>query len=188
MFKVNSLGVELIVIVADVSVTVPNVIVCVVVPSRVKVFDDYRIEIFINENPQPYQISSRYNPKDLEDIEVYAGLKDDIIKEELYVTLEPTLTGNAVIAFSEINKYLENPFLFNMPTFPGFIRAVEGNDIKVITCDDATDTIGVVLFNITEENKIYSRDGCVIMEAASERDLIRVADRLTLTILGVMKP
>ena len=148
--------------------------------------DEYQVEIYLNNNPQPFIVSSRYNPRDLEDIAVYDGLKDDIIKDELYISMEPTLSGRATVAFSEINKYTENPFLFNLPTFPGLIRDVENNDLPTITCNDVSKTRGVILFDLGDENKIYSDNGCVIIEAITEDDLMRGADRLSLTLLGIM--
>ena len=78
--------------------------------------------------------------------------------------------------------------MFNLPTFPGLIRPVEGNDLPVITCEDVSDSRSVILFDIGDENRIYSQEGCVIMEAVNEDELIRVADRLTLTTLGIMEP
>lgn len=147
----------------------------------------YQIQFFLEDSPQPFVINSRHHPEDLEDIPVYSGLRNDLLKEKLYVTMEPTLSGKATIAFAEINKYIENPFLFNVPTFPALLTKVEDNDLPKITCGNVSRSIGVIMFKISEKNQIYGEDGCVILEAVNEEELIRGADRLSLTVLGVME-
>lgn len=146
----------------------------------------YQIQFFLEGSEQPFVINSRYSPERLEDIDVYGGLRGDIIKKELYVTMEPTLTGKATIAFAEINKYIENPFLFNLPTFPGLLKEVEDNDLPKVSCEDVSESKAVIMFKIGEKNEVYNENGCVILEATNEDELIRVASRLTLTILGIM--
>ena len=153
-----------------------------------KGLSEFQIQIFINENRQPFSVSSRYSPRELEDIPTYEELRNDLVKEKLYITMEPTLSSKATIAFSEIDKYTENPLLFNLPTFPALIRKVEENDLPVILCDQATETVGVLMFRIGSTNAIYPEGQCVIAEAVSEDDLIRVADRVSLTLLNIMKP
>ena len=59
------------------------------------------------------------------------------------------------------------------------------DDLPIITCNDVRDHQGVILLKIGENNRIYSDNGCIILEAKSNKDLIRVSDRLILDILGV---
>ena len=44
----------------------------------------YDIQFFKAENNQPFIISSRFNPEELESIPAYEGLRDDLIKEALF--------------------------------------------------------------------------------------------------------
>ncbi len=147
----------------------------------------YQIKFFINENAQPFVINSRYHPRDLENINVYSGLKEDLIKKEIYITMDPGLSSKATIAFAEIDKYLENPFLFNLPTYPALLNKLDGNDLPTVTCNNVTESKSVIMFKIGEKNDIYNDNGCVILEAINEDELIKVADRLSLTALGVMR-
>jgi len=148
--------------------------------------EEYEITLYIGENKQPYVINSRYNPKDLEGIKIYDNIRKDLVKEKLYITMEPNLSSKAVIAFAEIDKYFENPYIFNLPTFPALIREIANNTLPVITCNDVTSTTSVIFFKIGEKNEIYNQQGCVVLEAITEEDLIKLADRLSLTALGVM--
>ena len=147
----------------------------------------FQIQFFKEGEEKPFVINTRYNPNDLEGIPVYVELRENIIKERLFITMEPTLTGKSTIAFAEIDKYTENPFLFNLPTSPALIRKVEGNELPVITCKDASASQGVIMFKIGDKNQIYGEQGCVIIEAKTENDLMMGADRLSLTLLGVME-
>ena len=100
--------------------------------------------------------------------------------------MDPSLSSLATIAFAEIDKFTENPFLFNLPTFPGLTSNVNDSNLPVINCNNVSESVGVIKFIVGDENKIYGEGGCVILESASEKELIKVADRLSLTLLGVM--
>jgi len=150
--------------------------------------EQYEISFYKENSPQPYIINSRYHPKDLEEIEIYDNIRKDLIKERLYVTMDPYLPSSAIIAFAEINKYMENPFLFNLPTYPGIIQQAKNSTLPVITCNNVSSSISIILFEIGEKNGIHNRNGCIILEATTADNLIRLADRLSLTALGIMKP
>ena len=146
----------------------------------------YQVQLFINEGQQPYLIDSRYDPKELENIGIYTNVKEDIIKEKLFVTMDPNLSSKATIAFSEIDAIMQNPFLFRLPTFPALLEKVEGNDLPIISCNDVNETTSVIKFRTNGDNTIFSEDGCVVLNAIDEDGLIRLADRLVLTVLGVI--
>ncbi|MDP3917915.1 MAG: hypothetical protein Q8Q30_01940 [Candidatus Woesebacteria bacterium] len=148
----------------------------------------YRTEIFINENQEPNYITLRHNPRNLENISVeISDLKSKLLKDELFISMEPNATGKSVIAGTEISKIIGNPFLFNIPSHGALLRDI-GNNAPVMTCSDANSnkSVAVIEFRAGEENKIYSDGECVIAEAITEDDLIRVADRISYTALGIM--
>ena len=47
------------------------------------------------------------------------------------------------------------------------------------TCDDVTDSVRVVDIRRGNETRIYSENGCIIIEGLEDNDMIRAADRLT---------
>ncbi len=146
----------------------------------------YKIKIFINNGQDHYYITMRHDPRTLEDIELESNLKEKILKKELFITMEPNATGLSVIAGTELSKILGSPFLFNIPTHGALLRDA-GNNAPVKTCRDVNETTAIIKFQIGEENRVYSEGDCVIVEAGDELNLTRVADRLSLTVLGVMK-
>ncbi|MEK6826209.1 MAG: hypothetical protein AABX90_01110 [Nanoarchaeota archaeon] len=150
--------------------------------------NEFRITFFREDDSQPFTINSRYDPRTLEEIKIQNNIREDIVKENLFITMDPNLSSKAVIAFAEINKYTENPFLFNLPTYPALTTKVENNDLPVISCLEVNQTTAVILFKKGNKNEIYTENGCIILEYIIEEDLIKLADRLTLTALGIMKP
>lgn len=146
----------------------------------------YRIQIFINQGQEAFFITMRHDPRTIEDITIERNLKDKILKKELFVTMEPNATGLSVIAGTEISKIIGSPFLFNVPTHGALLRDA-GNNAPVRTCADVNETTSIIKLQIGNDNRIFSEGDCVVVEANSEANLTRAADRLALTVLGVMK-
>ncbi len=147
----------------------------------------YQTEIFLGDNPQPYLITTRYSPKDIEDIDVYNNLKEDLIKKEIYITMDSNSSAVSVLAATEISKITGNMLLYNIPTHGALISPVEGKNNTIKTCEDVTQDQAIILLKQTDQSKIYSQDGCIIIEGKDEFDLIKVANRLILTLLGIME-
>ncbi len=146
----------------------------------------YKIKIFINEGRDPYYITMRHDPRTLEDIKLEGNLKEKILKKELFITMEPNATGLSVIAGTELSKIIGSPYLFNIPTHGALLRDA-GNNAPVRTCKDVNETTAIIKFQIGKGNRIFSEDECVIVEAVDELNLTKAADRLSLSVLGVMK-
>lgn len=146
----------------------------------------YNIEIYLKNDANPHYISSRYSPKDLEYIPVVLKLKERILKDQLWVTLDKNLTSTSVVALAEITKITANQFLYNIPTHGALTYKKEDAPIK--TCEDASPkSTGVVLLKLSDKVKISTKDECIIIEGRDEDEIIKAATRLTLTVLGIMK-
>ena len=149
--------------------------------------DIYQTKIFLGENPQPYLITTRYNPTELEEIEVLNDFKKDLFKKEIYITMDSNSTAVSDLAATEISKITGNILLYNIPTHGALTLPVEGKDNPIKTCNDVTKDQTIILLKQSNQSKIYSQNGCIILEGKDEFDLIRVANRLILTLLGVME-
>ena len=80
------------------------------------------------------------------------------------------------LTLSAYNIYLRKGFTANT-TF----------NLPVITCSGATSNVPVVFFKYGNSTNIHYQNDCVIAEAASNQDFIRIKDRLLYAILGVIK-
>lgn len=147
----------------------------------------YQTKIFIGNDQQPYLVTSRYNPEDLEDIEIYKDLKKDLLKKEIYITMDSESSAISVLAATEISKITGNLFLYKIPTHGALTSLVEGKNNIIKTCNDVTQDQAIIYLKQAKQSRIYSQEGCIIVEGKDEYDLIRVANRLILTLLGVME-
>ena len=59
--------------------------------------------------------------------------------------------------------------------------------MPIIGCEDATSKTPVIYFKESNQTKIFINGNCIIAEAKSEIDFIRIKDRLIYGLLGVIK-
>ena len=127
-----------------------------------------------------------YFPSDVElipiDSETINRLKD---KLEVDVTSEfnDTLSEAIALAQFQMGITLNN---FNAFVRNGFTSENPSN-FQIITCRDSTDFVPVIYFRSSNETRIYLKNDCIIAEAASDVDVIRIKDRLVYGILGIIK-
>ena len=147
----------------------------------------YQTKIFIGEDVQPYLITTRYSPTDLEDIEVYDNLKKDLLKKEIFITMDSSSSAVSVLAATEISKITGNMLLYNIPTHGALTSPIEGKNNPIKTCNDVTQDQAIIYLKQGIQSRIFSKNNCIIAEGKDEYDLIRVTNKLILTLIGVMK-
>ncbi len=94
-----------------------------------------------------------------------------------------TFAQSIALAQHQMSLTLEN---YNVYLRPGFT----GNNsygIPVITCNDSTENIPVIYFRQSNSTNVKIKGNCVIAEASSNADIIKVKDRIVYGILGVIK-
>jgi len=151
----------------------------------------------VQKEDQPYYIPFYYHPLELEDIPVEKDLRAKFFEirdnnGSIFITLDPDSESNKiVIAGVEISRITGGRYdLLNVPTRSAFIKppteiASETN-IPIITCMHASDKTMVIWLTLSDINIAYSNGYCVILEAKTYDDMIRVADRLMFHLLGIM--
>jgi hypothetical protein len=149
----------------------------------------------VQKGSQPFQIPFYYHPRELEDIPVEQGLRNKFFdmrnNGSIYITLDPDYNSTAVIAGVEIAKITGTKYgLLNVPTRSGFIKqpkqSATETETPIITCNNANNQTLVVWITLSDKNIAYSYGYCVILEAKSYDDMIRVADRTMYHLLGIM--
>src|SRR3989344_2594678 len=159
---------------------------------RVYVFEDDRKE---HEKVIPL----RYGPKEMDDITVEKDIdnlvlldlsKEDTLKNLIYITQDPKLVEesqrDSIVASLEIMKVVGD-YSFGVYKIPIQMAYTSkgSTNLPIITCKDTDNGKGVILLKYGGANRIYSEEGCVILEATTSEDIIKVADRLVLDLLGV---
>ena len=108
-------------------------------------------------------------------------------KYEIDVTSEVNSTLKEAIAIAEhqmeltlgaYNIYLRKGFTTNTTFIP---------PIPIITCTNTTLNVPVVYFRYGNTTNIHLENNCIIAEASTNADFIKVKDRLLYGILGVIK-
>lgn len=150
----------------------------------------YRIKIFINDDSNPKYVYTRHEPEEMIGLKLNPNVKQSIItKKEAYVTINPNagLTGRTVIATLEIDKFLDNAYLFQIPTKSAFTELYEDDPEHVIkTCEDADSDTAIIWLKLGEETAIKDLNGCVVLEGQTEDDLIKLADGLVFYLLDMI--
>lgn len=124
-------------------------------------------------------------PADVQDISV----KDDFSKilsgkYEIELTSEVNSTNKEYIALAEhqIGLTLGS---YNIFISKGFTTN-NSFGLPIISCSNATQYTPVIYFRNSNSTSISVQNNCVVAEASSNTDFIRVKDRLLYGILGVM--
>ena len=148
-----------------------------------------------DSNNYRYVIPLRTGPKEVEEFTVDKNINNYLLnKKYIYITMDPKYSSKAILASLDIAKVLGTAdySVFKIPTEGALTYSITNatnstfQNTPIITCNDANKDVGVIWFNIDNENKIYSNKGCVVIEAVDEDTLIKLADRLVYSLLGVM--
>lgn len=157
---------------------------------RVRQGNIYVYQIEVTSNNQKSLLTARFNPKELEEISFSGDILNMLFeKQEIYVTMPSNATGISILAATEIAKIFGNPNILEnpIPVHGALLDPVEGKDVVVKTCDDVSEVMGIIKLNYGSENKVYLRNNCTILEGETEYDFVKLANRLTLTSIGIMK-
>ena len=150
---------------------------------------------FVNDANYPTLMTVRNDPRNLEDIPIDAEYVRSAVagKSVVYVTEDPfdELTGPTLVAANELA--VPFVFLYGAEVNKTLTRTSEEinvplEDQMVRTCEDSDDTTLVILQRLGDETAVFEEDGCLVVQGKSpdEMEIIRAADRLYLTMLGIM--
>ena len=138
----------------------------------------YRTKVFINDQG-PFFMNTRYNPKDLEDIPVEEELRpylDNKTEFFIHITdLNNSFKGETTIAALEFNSLIER--FYSIP--------VKYED-NLNDCGSSDNDTLVIDFRLGQQNSVGIENSCIIAEAKTQKDFIRIADRIVFHLLKIM--
>lgn len=143
----------------------------------------YDVEIYLKNDKNPHYISIRYDPRELDDIEIERHISEKVLKDKVFITLTPELTSVSVIAVAEMSKILGNQFLFNIPISSAL--TYEKENIPIRTCEDSTQKTAVILLKLSDKTQVSSKEECIIVEGQTEEDIIKASTKLMLNTLKI---
>ncbi len=127
-----------------------------------------------------------YFPTEVENINISPDMESRLSNTlEIDLTSEVNDTKKELIAFFayDLQEQLNNK---NIYVRLGFTTESEFN-VPIISCDDATMMVPVLYLKESNETKIYSQGQCIIVEAKSDFDFVRIKDRIAYSIHGIME-
>jgi len=147
-----------------------------------------QVQFYLNDDPQPYTVTLRYGPRELEDV-IFENrdIKQTITDDDLvYITFDPNeeLKGEAALAGVEAGKLIANKYFYNIPVKSAVTSEYDNN--TVVSCDNATKKNTVIWVKKGEETKVSMQDNCILVEGPTESDIVKAADRLALYLIGIM--
>jgi hypothetical protein len=136
-------------------------------------------------NVQGKQAAFTFLPEETENIFAF-----DDFSSKLQNRLEIDVTSDFNNTFRESIALAQYQMGLTMDQYNVFVRqgfTTPQQQFPKITCNDASENVPVIYFRQSNTTQISSQGSCIIAEASSNADLIRVKDRLLYGILGVIE-
>lgn len=162
-------------------------------PSKTGVGFD--MQFFVNDANYPTLMTVRNDPRKLEDIPIETDYVRNVVagKNVVYITENPydDLKGPTLVAAREIAIPLS--LLYGAEVNKTLTQTSEELDIPLVdqtikTCEDSDENTLVILQRLGDETAVFEEEGCLVVQGKSpdEMEIIRAADRLYLTMIGIM--
>ena len=128
-----------------------------------------------------------YNhPSVLEDVDVDPAVFSAIKSTKIVYISTPVLGENLNYIGTAAYELSDALNLIGIYTSQGISDNNTNYQVPLITCENSTQFVPVVLFNYTNESRIHMDGNCIRVDSETRYDVIRNSDRLVLGLLGVM--
>ncbi len=145
-------------------------------------------DIFLKLDGREVSLSIRIDPREVDSIPIDKAFREIILNSsQIYTAIDPyaNMTAITSLAALEIDKIIDNQYLYAIPVNSAFTREMGNYTVK--TCEDSKDKTSVILLELANKTEVIVKNKCIIINGETEEDLIRAADRLILTLLGIIK-
>ncbi len=136
-----------------------------------------------------YPLQFRNHPTEVEDELLLFNVDDLVINRQgILQSLPPVNTSMFSLAAIEIVTKVNN--VFGIYSKAGvFAKTPEVTDeVPIITCDNANDSIAVVIYQLGNETEAFElTKNCFIIQGSTYSDVIKMADKVAYSILGIIK-
>lgn len=123
-------------------------------------------------------------PVDVEYVNVSDDVRSLLAKPVWTVSYDPFDERNSTLA--EAQYYLESQ-LSDVRTIERSLTSSDGSSLPQRSCDDATVSQPFLLLSFGNETGISSSGDCVTLSAVDDVDLLRLVERVSYHVFGVMK-
>ncbi len=157
--------------------------------TKSKVSNVIFYSITVNARDITYIYSFRNHPEDLEEIYLEQDLYSKIKGKNVYVVkdleLDNMTNRDSLIAAANFEQVLggaEGIYNVNISnTYTSFSRKT----LPVVNCSNVTINTAVIYLKIGDESKVYSENGCIIIQGRGGNGLLMAAEKFAYYLLGV---
>ena len=147
--------------------------------------DTFGTYVVANDNKIP--VAFRLDPRNASQYYVDEGVVDKILNSaKVYIAFDPNQEDLAklAVASAEISRITG---LYGIQTIGAYTEDSDpiNENIPLRTCADVSDTVTVINMQLSDSAGIALDDACVYVSAENIDDLILVADRLGMELLGI---
>ena len=147
--------------------------------------DTFGTYVVANDNKIP--VAFRLDPRNASQYYVDEGVVNKILEaSKVYITFDPNQEDLAklAVASAEISRITG---LYGIQTIGAYTEDSDpiNENIPLRTCADVSDTVTVINMQLSDSAGIALDDACVYVSAENIDDLILVADKLGMELLGI---
>ncbi|MFC1801051.1 hypothetical protein ACFLZB_01160 [Nanoarchaeota archaeon] len=132
-------------------------------------------------NDQP--LISHFHPSELEDINT-PNL--ELLKSpQIYISFDPEIKSE----YLDLSRLKLSDFSFKfLNTYPvnGITQESDDYQLPVITCQNATSSTPVVIYQENNQSEINLQDHCLYIKVQEEEDFLKMTERIIYTLAGVI--
>ncbi len=152
-------------------------------------------QTLVEKDGQPFYVRSYYSPRQLENISLNSEIYFEISqKPKSIITLDSSVYvedyfGHASIGAIEISKIVgQRNDLLNKEVSSAVSNPVEGMEgILVADCQNVTESTSVIKYKMAKNSSIIIEEsGCIIIQANSGTEFIRLSNRIMFELLEIM--
>jgi len=147
--------------------------------------DTFGTYVLANDNKIP--VAFRLDPRNASQYHLDEGIVNMVLNSaKVYITFNPNQEDLAklAVASAEISRITG---LYGIQTVGAYTEDSNpiNKNIPLKTCTDASDTISVINMQVSDSNSVTLDGNCVSVFAENVDDLILVADKLGMNLLGI---
>ncbi len=161
---------------------------------------DYYVSVIFQRDSgnTAYRIPFSHSPENVSSIpisgDIELALNRPLGTQLIYITQDPTTAytteQHSVLAVYSLAQILgnSNASLYNLPVAPAFTSATARSkelQIPLASCDAVNGTVAVIYLTLGNITQTFVDHGCIIVVGDSGENLVRAAEKLDYTLLGV---
>jgi len=138
-----------------------------------------------------YEIFFHFTPDEVADVPSIHNTRNEstapkvfLNAKKIYITTDPKYPAEVVLSGVEIAKIISK--VYEQQVEAATTKPDNRTDAPVITCNDMDMDTRIIHLKLGEQTRIYSDQGCIVVEGTTPRELLRASEKLTYEMLKIL--